>query len=60
MIQKSLDKAVKLLANKFAIPHDGVLPSGMITGFVELITEIQPDGSIKKVDELVIPVDKLR
>lgn len=59
-IQKSLDKAVKLIANKFAIPHDGVLPSGMITGFVELITEIQPDGSIKKIDELVIPVDKLR
>ena len=59
-IQKSLDKAVKLLADKFAIPHDGVLPPGMITGFIELITEIQPDGSFKKVGELVIPVDKLR
>jgi branched-chain amino acid transport system substrate-binding protein len=59
-IQKSLDKAVKGIANKFAIPHDGVLPSGMITGFNELIVEIQPDGSLKKLSELVIPIEKLR
>jgi branched-chain amino acid transport system substrate-binding protein len=59
-IQKSLDKAVKLIGNKLAIPYDGVLPSGMITGFDELIIEIQPDGSFKKVGDLVIPVDKLR
>lgn len=59
-IQKSLDKAVKLIANRLAIPHDGVLPSGMITGFVEFIVEIQQDGSFKKVGELVVPIDKLR
>jgi hypothetical protein len=32
----------------------------MITGFNELIVEIQPDGSFKKLGELVIPIEKLR
>jgi ABC-type branched-subunit amino acid transport system substrate-binding protein len=59
-ICKSFDKAVKSLADKLTIPHDGVLPSGMITGVIELVTEVQPDGSRKKVGEIVYSTEKLR
>jgi ABC-type branched-subunit amino acid transport system substrate-binding protein len=57
---KSLDKAVKLLKDKMMTPHDGVLPNGMLTGVIELITEVQPDGSFKKVGELTYPIEKLK
>jgi len=57
---KSLDKAVKLLQDKMMTPHDGVLPNGMLTGVIELITEVQSDGSFKKVGELTYPIEKLK
>jgi branched-chain amino acid transport system substrate-binding protein len=59
-ICRSFDKAVKLIPDKLVIPHEGVLPSGMITGVVEFVTEIQPDGSFKKVRELIVPTEKLK
>jgi ABC-type branched-subunit amino acid transport system substrate-binding protein len=57
---QSLDKAVKLLKDKLMTPQEGVLPNGMQTGVIELITEVQPDGSFKKVGELMYPTEKLK
>jgi branched-chain amino acid transport system substrate-binding protein len=59
-IRVALDRAASLMRNRMTCPYDGVLPEGVMTGWTDLLVEIQPDGTMKKVGELVTPTEALR
>jgi ABC-type branched-subunit amino acid transport system substrate-binding protein len=59
-IRVALDRAATLMNWRFTTGYDGVLPSGVMTGWKDILTEVQPDGSVKKVGDLTIPTDALR
>lgn len=59
-IRVALDRAASLMRNRMTCPYDGVLPEGVMTGWTDLLVEIQPDGTMKKVGELVTPTEVLK
>jgi len=59
-MRAALNPAAKLVMNMQTSPYNGVLPSGLMTGWKDALCEIQPDGSLKKIGDLVMPTDVLR
>ncbi len=59
-MRAALNPAAKMVMNMQTSPYNGVLPNGMITGWKDLLCQIQPDGSLKKMGELVTPTSVLR
>jgi branched-chain amino acid transport system substrate-binding protein len=59
-IRVGLDKAATLLSYRFTTGYDGVLPCGVMTGWADILAEVEPSGSIKKVGELIIPTETLK
>jgi branched-chain amino acid transport system substrate-binding protein len=59
-IRVALDRAATLMNWRITTAYDGVLPQGMMTGWKDILAEIQPDGSVKKVGDLTIPTDALK